>query len=188
MRGDLEILLYNMIQWLCSSLPWEKNLKDPAFIQKEKEKAFKNINKFLEDCFQKSSVPEVITQFMSELSYIKFNESPDYNKFREILVIGLKKLNHLPTGNLDFSSGNTKNLNQKLKKNLSGSKRFNKNSKSEILEVSETDSSKNDFLNSSVESIIVDKKCMKGKDIRKKLMNKLDDDTEYEIQIKKKKQ
>ncbi|KAJ8928595.1 hypothetical protein NQ314_018801 [Rhamnusium bicolor] len=36
-RGDLEILVYNLIQWLGCTLPWEKNLKDPNVVHKSKE-------------------------------------------------------------------------------------------------------------------------------------------------------
>lgn len=35
-RGDLEILGYNMLQWLCGHLPWEENLKDPESVSRQK--------------------------------------------------------------------------------------------------------------------------------------------------------
>lgn len=37
-RGDLEILGYCMLQWLCGKLPWEQNLKDPVAVQAAKTK------------------------------------------------------------------------------------------------------------------------------------------------------
>lgn len=37
-RGDLEILGYCMLQWLCGKLPWEHNLKDPVAVQAAKTK------------------------------------------------------------------------------------------------------------------------------------------------------
>ncbi|KFQ31864.1 Serine/threonine-protein kinase VRK2, partial [Mesitornis unicolor] len=37
-RGDLEILGYCMLQWLCGKLPWEQNLKDPVAVQTAKTK------------------------------------------------------------------------------------------------------------------------------------------------------
>ena len=37
-RGDLEILGYCMLQWLCKKLPWEKKLDDKEYVMKEKEK------------------------------------------------------------------------------------------------------------------------------------------------------
>ena len=35
-RGDLEILGYVMLQWLCDRLPWEKNLADKEYVRSEK--------------------------------------------------------------------------------------------------------------------------------------------------------
>ena len=35
-RGDLEILGYVMLQWLCDRLPWEKNLNDKEYVRNEK--------------------------------------------------------------------------------------------------------------------------------------------------------
>lgn len=35
-RGDLEILGYCMIQWLCSRLPWEDKLQDPVYVRESK--------------------------------------------------------------------------------------------------------------------------------------------------------
>lgn len=43
MRGDLEILGYNMLQWLVGELPWEKNLTQPKTVQRMKETFMKNV-------------------------------------------------------------------------------------------------------------------------------------------------
>lgn len=45
MRGDLEILGYNMLQWLFGELPWEKHLKQPKTVQTMKEAFMKNVRK-----------------------------------------------------------------------------------------------------------------------------------------------
>lgn len=44
-RGDLEILGYNMLQWLVGELPWEKNLKQPKTVQAMKEAFMNNVRK-----------------------------------------------------------------------------------------------------------------------------------------------
>lgn len=43
MRGDLEILAYNMLQWLAGSLPWEDRLGEPKAVQAAKEAFMKNV-------------------------------------------------------------------------------------------------------------------------------------------------
>ncbi|KAJ8781216.1 hypothetical protein J1605_011200 [Eschrichtius robustus] len=37
-RGDLEILGYCLLRWLCGRLPWEQNLEDPVAVQAAKTK------------------------------------------------------------------------------------------------------------------------------------------------------
>lgn len=37
-RGDLEILGYCLLQWLCGRLPWERNLANKEFVRDEKIK------------------------------------------------------------------------------------------------------------------------------------------------------
>ncbi|XP_033321100.2 uncharacterized protein LOC117217540 [Megalopta genalis] len=103
MRGDLEILGYNMIQWLNKSLLWEKDLSSPVIVQKQKEEAFKNIPAFLKKTFTEA-VPSPILRYMSELASMKFNGIPDYDKFKQILTEGLKQLSHKPDGKLEFES------------------------------------------------------------------------------------
>lgn len=35
-RGDLQILSYCMVQWLCGHLPWEDKLQDPVYVRDSK--------------------------------------------------------------------------------------------------------------------------------------------------------
>ncbi|KAM3719541.1 Serine/threonine-protein kinase [Dirofilaria immitis] len=52
-RGDLEILGYNILYWLCGTLPWQKCSQKPEAVMMEKEKFSreldKNIKKLLQD-------------------------------------------------------------------------------------------------------------------------------------------
>lgn len=56
-RGDLEILAYNLLQWLGCKLPWMNLLKNPKDVQESKEKYMKEIPKFIQMCFGKRSPP-----------------------------------------------------------------------------------------------------------------------------------
>jgi hypothetical protein len=193
MRGDFEILLYNMIQWLCGSLPWEKNLKDLSSVQQQKEKAFNNVQKFLKTCFI-SEPPAPIYQFMSLLASMKFNEIPNYNKYRDILVKGLQKLNYTLNSKLEFSfkiTDKPPSTPKKTKSNIVENKNSNKKPKLDLLTKNARGKQNltpvNVSLNSSIDSVILDEKCISGKDIRKQLLATIDGDAEYEIQIKKRK-
>ncbi|GAB1861817.1 non-specific serine/threonine protein kinase [Camponotus japonicus] len=180
-RGDIEILYYNMILWLCGSLPWEK-LLDPVTVQKEKEKAFKNIDNFLEKCFH-GSIPQAVHKFMTLLASVKFNEMPPYEKFKEILIADLKKLGYKSDGKLRLNIGTSienpsKSTPQKIKKSANGVR------KSPRMKHIETVNPMRNPRESTI-GVVIDKKRCNRRDIEKAL-NDMDSDDEYDIQILKK--
>lgn len=184
MRGDFEILFYNMIHWLCSSLPWEKDKTDPVTVQKQKEKAFEDIPKFLNKCFN-NSTPEPILKYMKLLESTEFKEIPDYGKFVEILNNGLKQLGEMPNGKLEFnnisssakSAVSSKSTPQKVKK-ITPMKR--KSPRTKLISPA-----KHNALNDSNVGIVMDKKRARLKDL-KKVMPHIESDEEYDILITKK--
>ena len=184
MRGDFEILGYNMIQWLCSSLLWEKNLSDPVTVQKKKEEAFDNIPEFLNKSFH-GSVPNTILKYMTLLANIKFNETPDYEKFKKILIEGLKQLSHKPDGKLEFKSDVNshkeiipKSSPQKVKKTTEKSRKSPRiKSIKNLTPISNLDD--------STVGVVIDKKRGGVNDI-KLALNEIESDEEYDIKIVKK--
>ncbi|XP_071582667.1 serine/threonine-protein kinase VRK1-like [Temnothorax nylanderi] len=171
-RGDIEILSYNIIMWLCGSLPWEK-LLEPATVQKEKEKAFNNIDSFLAKCFH-GSVPQAVHKFMTLLASIKFNETPSYEKLKEILIAGIKELNHKPDEKLKL------NITQKIKKPIN---EIRKSPRTKYLDVPSADIPMANSRKNTI-GVVIDKK-RNIKDIEKAL-DDMDSDGEYGIQILKK--
>ncbi|XP_029165404.1 serine/threonine-protein kinase VRK1-like [Nylanderia fulva] len=183
-RGDVEILNYNIILWLCGLLPWEK-LVDPATVQNEKEKAFKNIDDFLKKCFR-GSVPQAMHKFMTLLASVKFNEMPPYEKFKEILIAGLKKLDYKPDGKLRLNAIDTssqqnpsKSTPQKIKKPVNGVR------KSPRAKLADTVNPIRNARKSTI-GVVIDKKRCKVREIEKALNDLMDSDSEYDIQILKK--
>lgn len=53
MRGDLEILAYNLLHWSGVTLPWEKDnlLKTPVKVQEAKKAFMMDTDKSLKQCF-----------------------------------------------------------------------------------------------------------------------------------------
>lgn len=171
-----------MILWLCGSLPWEK-LLDPVTVQKEKEKAFKNIDNFLEKCFH-GSIPQAVHKFMTLLASVKFNEMPPYEKFKEILIADLKKLGYKSDGKLRLNIGTSienpsKSTPQKIKKSANGVR------KSPRMKHIETVNPIPRNPRESTIGVVIDKKRCNRRDIEKAL-NDMDSDDEYDIQILKK--
>lgn len=59
MRGDIEILAYNIIQWGGGELPWEKNklLGTPVKVQQAKDELMSGVDSRLKACFSNQQCP-----------------------------------------------------------------------------------------------------------------------------------
>ncbi|XP_018590604.1 serine/threonine-protein kinase VRK1 isoform X1 [Scleropages formosus] len=117
-RGDLEILGYCMLQWLCGRLPWEDNLQDPIYVRDSKIKCRENIKEFISKCFSSDNTPGEMLKFMEEVKSLGYTDKPNYQKFRAILQEGLKSIGATDDDKLDFSvvSGSRKFSKQKTTK------------------------------------------------------------------------
>lgn len=109
MRGDIEILAYNLIEWAGGKLPWVvKNLLNkPSDVQKSKEEFMKSTEKTLKGCFEATSVPVHIVNFFKYLGSMNHDTKPDYTKIRGILEAGIKELGQKNSGVLDFKAAKT---------------------------------------------------------------------------------
>jgi len=84
-RGDFEVLLYTLIDWLGGKLPWdtEESMKPPA-IQQLKIEAFHDIKEFLAKAFKDKPYPTFLEDIMYTVKSLTFEETPDYNYFRSL--------------------------------------------------------------------------------------------------------
>ncbi|CAI5764503.1 serine/threonine-protein kinase VRK1 isoform X1 [Podarcis lilfordi] len=101
-RGDLEILGYCMICWLCGKLPWEDNLKDPNYVKDSKIRYTDNIADLMSECFSKKDKPDEIAKYMETVMSLTYAEKPPYEQLREILLRGLKDIGQKDDGILDL--------------------------------------------------------------------------------------
>lgn len=106
LRGDLEILAYNLIHWSGATLPWEekKLLGAPAKVQAAKEEFMKDVNGSLDKVFNKNP-PSPIKQFTQYVQSLDYDQTPDYNKCCKIFQGGLKALNKTNSGELEMLLG-----------------------------------------------------------------------------------
>lgn len=129
MRGDIEILAYNVIQWGGGELSWEKNklLGTPVKVQQAKEELMSGIDSRLKTCFPNQQCPgktfttykykcksisihlidniaivEPIAAFLKYVTKLKYDEKPDYEKCRKVFLDGLKALGKPNSGELEF--------------------------------------------------------------------------------------
>jgi len=97
-RGDLEVLSYCMLQWLCSKLPWEDNLNNKDYVMNEKLKFMTDIDKSLKACFGSSRVPEQLKNFFKYVNKLEYTERPDYDQVKKWFRDALKKTEHPDDG------------------------------------------------------------------------------------------
>ncbi|NWH61462.1 VRK2 kinase, partial [Geococcyx californianus] len=103
-RGDLEILGYCMLQWLCGKLPWEQNLKDPVAVQTAKIKFMDELpDSVMEWDFSGSSCSE-ISKYLACVYGLAYDEKPKYQVLKKILLGGLESSGTRYDGPLEFST------------------------------------------------------------------------------------
>ncbi|KAF4531712.1 hypothetical protein B566_EDAN009349 [Ephemera danica] len=126
MRGDLEVLGFNMLHWRASTLPWEQaglsSTKGKELeVQKLKVKFMDNIASSLEALKLDSSSAEFINEYLTYVKNLNHNAAPDYNKVRAMMQKALKKTGAADKGPYDFSAAADKPSSpRKGKKTASG--------------------------------------------------------------------
>ncbi|NWU98643.1 VRK2 kinase, partial [Upupa epops] len=106
-RGDLEILGYCMLQWLCGKLPWEQNLKDPVAVQTGKTKLMDELPDSVmewDSSGSKCSCCSEIAKFLVCVSGLTYDEKPQYQVLKKLLLDGLESSGTRYDGPLEFSA------------------------------------------------------------------------------------
>jgi len=101
-RGDLEILGFNMVQWLCSKLPWEDNLADSDYVATMKRGYMDDIPLFMDKCFG-DDIPPGLEEYLEYVKKLSFDDQPNYNKLRKILTKALASRGFVDDGHIDFT-------------------------------------------------------------------------------------
>ncbi|XP_042747494.1 serine/threonine-protein kinase VRK2 isoform X1 [Lagopus leucura] len=103
-RGDLEILGYCMLQWLCGKLPWEHNLKDPVAVQAAKTKLMDELPHSVMEWNSSGSSCSELSKFLVCVYGLAYDEKPKYQELKKILLDGLKRSGIPYDGPLEFST------------------------------------------------------------------------------------
>ncbi|XP_013876946.1 serine/threonine-protein kinase VRK2 isoform X2 [Austrofundulus limnaeus] len=93
-RGDLQILGFCLLHWLCGSLPWDGVLRHPTQVQEAKARLMDN----LPDSVQSASGASTgeVASFLLYVRTLDYQDKPDYQFLKELLSCGVR-------GRLDFS-------------------------------------------------------------------------------------
>ncbi|XP_062465391.1 serine/threonine-protein kinase VRK2 isoform X2 [Pezoporus occidentalis] len=103
-RGDLEILGYCMLQWLCGKLPWEQNLKDPVAVQAAKTRLMDELPDSVMEWDSSGSSCRELSKFLACVCGLAYDEKPKYEVLKKILLDGLESSGIRYDGPLEFSA------------------------------------------------------------------------------------
>ncbi|KAL2738824.1 serine/threonine-protein kinase VRK1-like [Vespula squamosa] len=115
-RGDLETLGYNLLQWMCGKLPWEKDSTDlseaidPEEVHAEKEALLSNLPLLMEKCFpNRKNYPSALVEYMKYITELDFESKPNYSYLRSLFQPGTNQESKVPTClfNIHESNENT---------------------------------------------------------------------------------
>uniref|UniRef100_H2YNL1 Protein kinase domain-containing protein n=1 Tax=Ciona savignyi TaxID=51511 RepID=H2YNL1_CIOSA len=88
-RGDFEILGFVLVHWVAGKLPWEEKLSDAQKVMELKMAAMKDPKRFVKSSCP-SDMPDEILKYLVIVSNLEYEETPDYNKLRNIFKSFLK--------------------------------------------------------------------------------------------------
>nr|XP_015218444.1 PREDICTED: serine/threonine-protein kinase VRK2 isoform X2 [Lepisosteus oculatus] len=104
-RTDLEILGYCMLHWICGTLPWEDNLKNPVLVQKAKAQLMENLPDSVILSSASGTNCREAARFLCCVKTLGYDERPNYQMLRDILLDGVQEMKTDYKGPLDFSAG-----------------------------------------------------------------------------------
>lgn len=95
-RGDLQILGFCLLHWLCGSLPWDNLLKNPTQVQEAKARLMDNLPGSVQQLSVNGASTDEVAAFLLSVRTLDYQEKPDYQHL-------MKLLGNVVKGKLDFS-------------------------------------------------------------------------------------
>ncbi|CAG05154.1 unnamed protein product, partial [Tetraodon nigroviridis] len=84
-RGDLQILGFCLLHWLCGSLPWDDVLKDPIKVQKAKERLMDHLPHSVQHLSTHSVSTDEVAKFLLHVKTLAYHDKPDYQHLQDVL-------------------------------------------------------------------------------------------------------
>ncbi|KAK6293607.1 hypothetical protein J4Q44_G00359330 [Coregonus suidteri] len=87
-RGDLEVLGFCLLHWLCGALPWDSVLKNPIQVQEAKTRLIANLPGSVQQLSVGGACTDELAFFLLSVKALEYKERPDYKRLRELLSEG----------------------------------------------------------------------------------------------------
>ncbi|KAG7269747.1 hypothetical protein CRUP_008967 [Coryphaenoides rupestris] len=95
-RGDLQVLGFCMLHWLCGTLPWAGVLRNPAQVQEAKAQLMDNLPGSVQQLSTGGEATDEVARLLLYVKSLGYQDCPDYQRLRALLGRGGQ-------GRLDFS-------------------------------------------------------------------------------------
>ncbi|XP_031590940.1 serine/threonine-protein kinase VRK1-like isoform X1 [Oreochromis aureus] len=95
-RGDLQILGFCLLHWLCGSLPWDDVLKNPTQVQEAKTRLMDNLPHSVQQLSVSGASTDEVAKFLLYVNKLGYQEKPDYQYLKNLLGSAVR-------GGLDLS-------------------------------------------------------------------------------------
>ncbi|XP_070771681.1 serine/threonine-protein kinase VRK2 isoform X2 [Enoplosus armatus] len=84
-RGDLQILGFCLLHWLCGSLPWDNVLKNPTQVQEAKARLMDNLPDSVQQLSVSGSGTDEVAEFLLYVKTLDYQNKPDYQLLKDLL-------------------------------------------------------------------------------------------------------
>uniref|UniRef100_A0A3Q3D8P6 non-specific serine/threonine protein kinase n=3 Tax=Hippocampus comes TaxID=109280 RepID=A0A3Q3D8P6_HIPCM len=95
-RGDIQILGFCLLHWLCGSLPWENDLKNAIKVMEAKARLMDKLPESVQQLSVSGASTAEVAALLLYAKSLGFQDKPDYQRLRQMLSTGAKE-------KLDFS-------------------------------------------------------------------------------------
>ncbi|XP_029376746.1 serine/threonine-protein kinase VRK1-like isoform X2 [Echeneis naucrates] len=85
-RGDLQILGFCLLHWLCGSLPWNHVLNNPALVQKAKTRLMDNLPDSVQQLASSRTGTDQLADFLLYVKTLTYQDKPDYQHLKQLLA------------------------------------------------------------------------------------------------------
>ncbi|XP_068455455.1 serine/threonine-protein kinase VRK2 isoform X2 [Clinocottus analis] len=88
-RGDLQMLGFCLLHWLCGSLPWEKPLKNPTQVQEAKHRLMQDLP---DSVLRLRGSTDEVAAFLCYVRTLDYKDKPSYPQLKLLLAGGSGRL------------------------------------------------------------------------------------------------
>ncbi|XP_010741672.2 serine/threonine-protein kinase VRK1 [Larimichthys crocea] len=96
-RGDLQILGFCLLHWLCGFLPWDNVNNNPPQVQEAKARLMDNLPDSVQQLSVSGASTDEVAAFLLYVKTLGYQDKPDYQRLKAVLATSVM-------GRLDFSA------------------------------------------------------------------------------------